>query len=462
MTLLYTFPPRMLTNHPPKPPGRYRPMWLLALLKDNPGLVADVLEACVLAKVDLAIEPAAELEPLVSDAEHAAVARFVAPRLLRAFPGLDTANACASLAWTLKAALLHADSSVLSNILAARLADDETASGQRPRWLAAAFLLDPDQHRNALLDDTSDGLSDVVFAGRSPANLTRDMAPCDLELLITRLADGIARRGLPETGEHTVSGLIGQLADAATPDATESLAGLASDAHLAPWLPVIDAERHRQARARREHEFRHPDIRRIAQTLDNHAPSNPADFMALLLDVLDDIIVAIEDGNANDRQTYWNVNRKTGKPTEPRPENACRNSLAGLLTARTASLGVHVDLQREATVVDDKRSDIRASYGGFALPFEIKRSCHPQLWSAVHDQLIRLYTREPATGGHGVYIVFWFGLTDRCRPTPHEGWTPSTALELQARLNDLLTDSQSRKIALRVIDVSMPPSSTSM
>ncbi len=57
---------------------------------------------------------------------------------------------------------------------------------------------------------------------------------------------------------------------------------------------------------------------------------------------------------------------------------------------------------------------------------------------------------------------FWFGQTERCRPTPHEGWTPSTALELQARLNDLLTDNQSRKIAIRVIDVSIPPASTSM
>ena len=462
VTLLYTFPPQMLTDDPPKPPRQYRPNWHASLLKDNPGLVADVLEACVLAKLGLAIEPAAELEPLVSDPDHAAVARLVVPRLLRAFPGLDTATACASLAWTLKAALLHADRAVLSNILAARLADSGTACGQRCLWLAAAFLLEPGRHRDELLDDTSDGLFDVVFSGRSPANLTRDMAPSDLELLVARLANGIARRGLPEPGDHTVSGLIGQLADAATPDATRSLASLASDVNLAPWLPVIDAARHGQARARREREFRHPDIHRIALTLDNRAPANPPDFKALLLDVLDDVVAAIEDGNANGRQTYWNVDPRTGKPREPRPENACRNSLTGLLEARTTPLGIRVDVQREATVVDDRRPDIRASYDGFALPFEIKRSCHPEVWSAIHDQLVPLYTREPATNGHGVYIVFWFGQTERCRPTPHEGWTPSTALELQARLNDLLTESQSRKIAIRVIDVSIPPASTSM
>ena len=288
VTLLYTFPPQMLTDDPPKPPRRYCPKWLTSLLKDNPGLVADVLEACVLAKLGLAIEPAAELEPLVSDPDHAAVARLVAPRLLRAFPGLDTATACASLAWTLKAALLHADRAVLSNILAARLADSGTASGQRRLWLAAAFLLEPGRHRDELLDDTADGLFDVVFSGCSPANLTRDMAPSDLELLVARLADGIARRGLPEPGEHTVSGLIGQLADAATPDATRSLASLASDVNLAPWVPVIDAARHRQARGRREREFRHPNIHQIALTLDNRAPANPPDFKALLLDVLDD------------------------------------------------------------------------------------------------------------------------------------------------------------------------------
>lgn len=49
---------------------------------------------------------------------------------------------------------------------------------------------------------------------------------------------------------------------------------------------------------------------------------------------------------------------------------------------------------------------------------EIKRSCHPELWSAIRTQLVAKYTCDLATGGHGVYLLFWFGSGENCRPGP--------------------------------------------
>ena len=62
----------------------------------------------------------------------------------------------------------------------------------------------------------------------------------------------------------------------------------------------------------------------------------------------------------------------------------------------------------EGVYANDGRSDIRVSFAGLNVPVEIKRSCHDDLWTAVHDQLIAQYTRGP-----GVYGDWrgWRGLT---------------------------------------------------
>ena len=58
----------------------------------------------------------------------------------------------------------------------------------------------------------------------------------------------------------------------------------------------------------------------------------------------------------------------------------------------------------------DRRSDIRVDYNAaFHVPIEIKKNTHSDLWSAMHDQLIRYYCSDPDTDGFGIYLVFWFG-----------------------------------------------------
>ena len=103
-----------------------------------------------------------------------------------------------------------------------------------------------------------------------------------------------------------------------------------------------------------------------------------------------------------------------------------------------------------------KRSDIRVSFNRFDVPVEIKRSCHPDVWAAVRSQLIAKYTREPRAAGHGIYLVFWFGATEKCRPTRCLGWTPETAEDVRLRIQQSLDDREGRLISVCVVDVSTP------
>ena len=87
------------------------------------------------------------------------------------------------------------------------------------------------------------------------------------------------------------------------------------------------------------------------------------------------------------------------------------------------------------------------------MPVEIKKDQHRKLWSALRDQLITQYAIDPATGGHGVYLVFWFG--EGKMPPPPQGRHPTGPDELRHRLEEQLTEAERRRIAVRVIDVSV-------
>ena len=139
----------------------------------------------------------------------------------------------------------------------------------------------------------------------------------------------------------------------------------------------------------------------------------------------------------------------------PKHEDACRDALLSDMQQRLAPLGI--DAQPEGQYADDKRADIRVSYGGtdgFEVPIEIKKNTHANLWRAIHDQLIKKYTRDLRAHGYGVYLVFWFG-ADKTQPPP-SGQRPHTAEELEKRLRASLSSDENRKISTCVFNVAKP------
>src|SRR5690606_29000647 len=111
----------------------------------------------------------------------------------------------------------------------------------------------------------------------------------------------------------------------------------------------------------------------------------------------------------------------------------------------------------EADHSGNKRSDIRLNYRNqFMLPLEIKRDSNDGVWTAIHKQLIDQYTREPKTGGHGIYLVLWFGEPKKIARALDGGSRPQSPEELQMRLEALLLPEQRSRIFIRVLDVSWP------
>lgn len=118
--------------------------------------------------------------------------------------------------------------------------------------------------------------------------------------------------------------------------------------------------------------------------------------------------------------------------------------------------GTQRRMRHLTTMLVGHRADIRVACGGFNVPVEIKRSCHPEWCSAVKTQLIAKYTRDPGADGYGIYLVFWFGEAEGCPPVPASGRKPMSPDEMRQAILDTLSATERRKIHVCVIDVSEP------
>ena len=223
---------------------------------------------------------------------------------------------------------------------------------------------------------------------------------------------------------------------------------------LENWHDPMKFALQTQRIARRKAEFLPATLAEVCLTLTNRQPANAADLAALTDELLRDLARKIRDSSTNDYRQYWSYD-KDKKPANPKPENDCRDILLSDLIERVGRLGI--EAVKEGYYVEDKRADIRVSYGGstsFNVPIEIKKESHADLWRAMHEQLIARYTRDPGAEGFGIYLVFWFG--GKGMPLPQEGKKPRSAAELENQLRATLTEKERHHISICVVDCSLP------
>ena len=432
--------------------GDDRPHWYRWLLTRRPDVVSDVLIEFVRSEIRRGEEHFSEAHELAFSKEHEDVARLASLPLLELFPVRCTSAQLRSLNVLLTAALLHCEKGTFEKLTERKLSLRSLNIAQRVYWLATGFLASPASHRETLKTLVSGHERRIrhlaEFLTTSPAPLFDRFDVQDLELLIRLL--GSSYRPYSSSSDFEKSDLINwlvqRLASLPSPDATLALESLRSDNALHPWrYRLIDAA-YQQNITRREASFRHKDVDQVLQVLDNRTPANAADLAALTTDILSDMAKQIRDGNTSDWRQYWNMDSPS-QPDKPKHEDLCRDTLLSDLRLKLERVEVHVkiDAQREGPYADDKRADVRVTYGDFNVPVEIKKSTHRDLWRAIQEQLIKKYTRDPGADGYGIYLVFWFG-AEGCQMPP-SGKRPTSAHELQERLLDTLSADEKRKIS---------------
>ena len=442
--------------------------WYQQLVATHPDVVAGVLVECAASRIQRAGSHILGIYELAHDDGHAAVANFACLPVLRLFPIRCTLKQLDSLDHLLWAAILHADRHGLQVLIDEKLARTSMDNAQRAHWLVCGAITAPDRFEHQLREFASGRERRIrhvagFLCADEPQRFTFvGVRTSVLELFISllgvwcRLEDRFVGGWVTPAMEASrrVGGCIGELASRSSPEAGAALDALVSEPALSGWHTDLNQARDAQRVVRRDAVFRHPNIEQVCRTLNDGPPANAGDLAALITGRLEEIGAQIRNGNTDDWRQYWNEDSH-GRPLEPKPENSCRDAL---LSELRQCLPDEVDAQPEGQYANDKRADIRISCREFQVPVEVKKDAHSKMWSALRDQLIAQYVRDPATDGYGIYLVLWYGEPgERGRgrmPPPPTSARPRSPGELQERLEATLTRDEKRKIAVCVMDVS--------
>ena len=442
--------------------GREVPRWYLELLDSDPTLVADVLVRTVRAEVRRGLVLYSELRKLLREETYSSIARLASLPLLKLIPVRCTAPQLDGLELVLKAALRHCKQKKLEDLIEEKLAKQSMTVGQRVYWLATGLFLAPIKYRKRLEDYVS---FDEERIGHLAKFVAGDLFDSDWRLPVESLDAGSSEAIITRVGRlhrplsvdtqairesEFVQVLVERLGNDPSAEATEALERLLRMPELQAWCAPIQHFQRRQTEVRRNTSFAYPSVEAVRQTLANRRPANTADLSALVTERLERLAREIRDGNASLWQQFWNE-KKGDAPMTPRHEDRCRDQLLALLDQGSPK-GLGLDWQPEGRYADDKRADIRVSFGGFNVPIEIKKSMHPELWTAISKQLVAKYTRDPAAEGYGVYVVLWFGAQQKL-PASSSGTSPQSARELRRMLLERLSHDERMKISIVVFDV---------
>jgi hypothetical protein len=443
--------------------------WKDYILLRKPALVRDAYLYLAEAGLQEDKEHISGLYALLNEAPLAPFRGKIATYLLETYPNLLPRR----LEELLQIALTQSPRPLVLDLAHKKLDPATTLSEeQRQLWALAAYLLSPEAYQPALESHANNAPS-IVWRMRALTSYDSDsknkpafvMKPSQRELFARIAANHFQNASHPTGGwsgdenawdaAEYIRSLVNALSADTSAEATKALQRLALDPAMVTYVDSIKHALANQRARCREMNYKQPNWTETIATLSGGAPANVADLQALVVEHLREISKRIGTQNIDVYKDFWNEDSH-GRPVDPKVEESARNVLLGLLKTRLDPLGVIAE--PEGHMVADKRADITAALPGHKLILELKRDIHTELWSAPATQLDRFYTRDPEASGYGVFGVFWYGEHRQGRVPKHPkgNAAPTTALELETMLNDIIVAEQRIKLRAVVIDVSVP------
>lgn len=434
------------------------PEWFKRMVATRAEILGRVMGSLIQAQIAAKKEHIDGLNALVHDPDYSGIAKRITPRLLNSFPVKAHKNQLQSLRLLIVSLMASLDKNVQLKIVAGKLKDKRSDVAQRVYWFTAGLQLAPNiylEPARQYITQTQARVSHLlalVHEKRERNGPQAVLPVAAIEFLIALMGPQCSPRWFAQSGfvspamelGRYVEKLISTLASLHDEAAAQALDSLLQQKDLKPWDDYLRRAIFDQRVTRRKALFKPASVLQVCNTLGNLMPANAADLWALTLDHLQQLGHEIRNGNTNDYRQYWKGDRAE-------LEDNCRDRLLSDLKVRLTPL--HINAEPEGRYADEKRADIKVSTQGYNIPVEIKREMHKDLWKAIQNQLIARYTRELASDGYGIFLVFWFGGTGQ--PVAGDGGTmPKTALELQQRLQNTVSVESQNKIAVLVIDCS--------
>lgn len=353
------------------------------------------------------------------------------------------------------------------------LARELPRSERQAMWLIVAFAVEPEVYLNGfqqtMASPNAPGLETVYsmitkFARRLTPPMQALVAATVFRLAAADKEDVVSVGGFLS---DPAAGSLERLRTLQDPAARHQLLELEQDPRFVRLKQRIRNTLARQARFWIDRSFVAATPLQVMEALAGGRPVNASDLRAVVVDELGRIQSEMQHDPLMPWQLFWS-DEKTNRADDdtdvevassyPKIENKCRNVIGLLLQARLGHYGIAHRPVPEAQRAAETRVDLTCeSIDGAALPIEMKRHYHKDVWIAAAGQL-QGYTADHAAGGFGIYVVFWFGAAYRlpAHPSRNPKPAPKSAGELQALLQEDLPEHLRHTTDIIVLDVSDP------
>lgn len=203
----------------------------------------------------------------------------------------------------------------------------------------------------------------------------------------------------------------------------------------------------RQIRKKHLSDFEPPSAHGIVTFLDEDEVVTVEGLRELVISELQRYQVEITGSEYNIADKFYDAGNKKN-------ENQCTEIIAERLNTRLGSHGISVTLEHQ--MKHSNRSDFTVAKIINAkrrlLVAEVKGQWHPDLYTAASEQLHEKYSIHPDAENQGIFLVIWFGSSERVAGRSKHGL--QTASELKSAIEKELPDKLRGLVDVFVLDVS--------
>ncbi len=381
---------------------------------------------------------------------------------------LDVARSLFSLA------AKHADYEALLALIARRLADSVSATGQdtpedkrararKKLWQVNAFLYQAEGGEAAWDEIKID--PKTIFAlkhriGRYDVSSDDDRPPVTSETLYRILDAYIGvwpKVPLPsgwgsgdpedETAYRFLTECVYQVGNDAPNRRSAVLDRLLADERFSDFRDVLLTIRAEAGRELALQDFRAPSSVEVSKLLDENGVASVEDMRALMVQELGEVQKWLHGSETDPLDTFY----PGGKRVD---ENTARNRIVDRLQGRMTALGLSVVIERH--MAGTNRCDITASAViegvGCLLVIEVKGQWNKELFTAASAQLDERYAIHPDAARQGIYLVLWYGNDEKIAGLVDP--TISTPAEFETKILSNMPEELQRRIDVVILDLS--------
>lgn len=387
------------------------------------------------------------LHGLMRDTTDAHLSAELAIGWLREFPQM-----AANVEKELIDCLIRAHERETLHAVATERIADEISDDRRRNWQAVALWTDFASVNSSLAAEAA-GNPKLLWAIRDRLGLHRDnngsvvgLTPQLMSWVVRSFRAAWPSRdhpaGVISGDQHPfyasmyLKRLIAQLGD----DSSDEAKAFVTELRDAPrdsytdYLRLVATE---QETKRAELAYTPPSLADIATALHGAPPATHAALCTEVLAALERVQARVRSDHTDCWRGFYRDNKST-----PKHEEDCSDHLVNLLALEAPD----IRFDPETHVGNDREVDIACSIGNLRIPIEAKGQWNDDLWTAANWQLGGQQAVDHRAGGHGIYLVYWFGPQMDAKPLrkpPDDIESPDTPQSLQHLLrNRLITDNR--------------------